>query len=147
MPMRALPSLIRVSGGTAITFGPVEAVTVCLTPVMGDGDEERDRKADEREAALDHREKALDDRLAKAEEIAAAADQRDAVSDARDVRSDSRDDAIDRALSSESGFSYNPNAPGRRAASLDRQHAKDDRSASEEDRDALMEGPDDPEVP
>ena len=111
---------------------------------MVEGDPERDRTAAEREASLDRREQALADRLGKAEEISAAAAQRDAVSDARDVRSANREDALDRARSLKEGYSYQSNAPGRRAAALDREHAKGDREASEEDRSALTEDADGP---
>ena len=119
-------------------------VNMCSTLMMGKDDAERDRRADEREAALDRRERALDARLAEGASILAAADERDAVSDARDQRSNNRDDAIDRARSITDGY-FNPNAPGRRSASLDRQHAKDDRAASEVDRAALTESSDDAE--
>ena len=118
---------------------------------MGESDPERDRKADEREAALDRREHALADRLGKEDEINAAAEKRDAVSEARDQRADNREEAIARARSYKEGFSHDPGAPGRRAAALDREHAKGDREASEEDRNGLSEDEDedrdDPAVP
>jgi hypothetical protein len=104
-------------------------------------------QADEREAGLDRREKAQAERVSKADVIIAAADQRDTAAEARDLRSTNRENALDKARFLAHGDAYDPDASGRREAGLDREHAKDDRSASKTDRVALTEDPDDRDAP
>lgn len=59
-----------------------------------------------------------------AQEILAAADQRDAVAEARELAADSRDHDLDLAefLAADE---YGNDWPERRAAALDRKHAKE----------------------
>src|SRR5687768_16878039 len=135
-------------------------LSVCFTQTMGEGRTERDRAADEREAALaareaalaereaalSVRERALAERMGAAHDILVAADERDAVSDARDVGGDTREQILDRAHFLATDHTYGDELPMRRGAALDREHAKDDRSASRDDRIALTERPDEPEA-
>jgi hypothetical protein len=113
---------------------------------MGEGDAERDRRAEEREADLDRREDALAHRMRAAEDILAAAEQRDTDADARDVGADTRELARDKARFLGTDDAYGSELPGRRDAALDRLHAKGDREASHEDRVALTGEIEDPEV-
>ena len=101
----------------------------------------------EREAILAVREKALAERMGAAHEILAAADERDAISDSRDTGGDTREQALDRAHFLATGDTYGDDLPLRRGAALDREHAKGDRTASDEDRIALTEDPEDPKRP
>ena len=64
-------------------------------------------------------------------------DDRDRVSDARDASADRRDHELDLAEMLDVDHSYGDHWPERRAAALDRRHAKDERAASREDRRAL----------
>jgi hypothetical protein len=120
---------------------------VCSTGQMytnGDGvADERDAALDRREAAVTVREVRLARRMVVAQRILAAGDQRDAVSVARDVAAETREHYLDRAqfLAHIGNDTYRKeNRPKRRrAAALDRDHAKGDREASLDDRIALAE--------
>jgi hypothetical protein len=99
----------------------------------------------QRESTLAAREAALALRMNAARAILLAADQRDAVSDARDVGGDTREQHLDRAHFLATGAASGESLPLRRGAALDREHAKGDRRASQHDRVALTEDPDDPQ--
>ena len=71
------------------------------------------------------------------QQILAAAEERDAASDARDASAEQRDRELDLAEMLDVVGTYGDRWPERRAAVLDRQHARDDRAASREDRLAL----------
>ena len=105
--------------------------------------EDRAAELDRREAALAEREEALATRMKAAGEIVDAADRRDAVAEARDSGADTRERQMDRAEftapGDKHGDQYGQDLPQRRAAALDREHAKGDRSASQDDRIALTE--------
>ena len=87
--------------------------------------------------------KMLATRMEAAGEIVDAADRRDAVAEARDSGADIRERQIDRAEFIAKGDQYGDqdgeHFPQRRAAALDREHAKGDRTASQDDRLALTE--------
>ena len=69
--------------------------------------------------------------------ILGAAEERDAASDACDASAERRDRELDLAEMLAVVGTYGDRWPERRAAVLDRQHARDDRAASREDRLAL----------
>jgi hypothetical protein len=102
----------------------------------------READVDRREADVAAREVALARRMESAEAVLAAADERDAVADARDVAADRRERELDRAhlLAPPDSYGYGDDWPERRAAGLDREHAKGDRQASHVDRITLTEG-------
>jgi len=103
----------------------------------------READLDRREAAVAAREEALATRMEAAGEIVIAADRRDAVAEARDSGADTRERQMDRAeftgKGDKHGDAYGQHLPQRRAAALDREHAKGDRTASQDDRIALTE--------
>ena len=111
--------------------------------------EDREAELDRREAVLAERENALARRMEAAGEIVEAADRRDAVAEARDSGADMRERQIDRAeftaKGDKYGDQYGEHLPQRRAAALDRKHAKGDRTASQDDRIALTEDTEEPE--
>ena len=109
-----------------------------------------DRIADERDAALDLREAAvtvrevrLSRRMEVAQRILAAGHRRDVVSVARDVAAETREHYLDQAqfLAHNGNDTYREEdrPKRRRAAALDRDHARGDREASRHDRIALSE--------
>lgn len=77
--------------------------------------------------------------LKAAEEILAAADERDALADARDVAADKREHDLDLAALLAASGDYGGDWPARRAASLDREHAKQDRIAARLDLRAMAD--------
>jgi hypothetical protein len=111
--------------------------------------ENREAELDRREAAVADREQALATRMEAAGEIVDAADRRDALAEARDSGADIRERQLDRAEFTANGDKhddqYGQDLPQRRAAALDREHAKGDRSASLDDRIALTEATEGPE--
>ena len=125
----------------------LDARRLCFTLTMGQSAEsertveDREAELDRREAALAEREDALARRMEAAGEIVEAADRRDAVAEARDSGADTREQEMDRAeftaKGDEYGEQYGQHLPQRRAAALDREHAKGDRTASQDDRIAL----------
>ena len=120
---------------------------VCFTHQMyTNGDriaDERDAALDRREAAVMLREVTLARRMVDARSILAAADQRDVISDARDVSAQTREHNLDQAqfLAHDGNNTYRETdrPKRRRAAALDRDHAKGDREASRDDRVALVD--------
>jgi len=92
------------------------------------------------EEQVEARETALAVRTEEIHRILTAADERDAVSDARDASADQRDRDLDLAEMLDVHSSYGDHWSERRAAVLDRWHAKDDRAAAREDRLALTRG-------
>lgn len=76
-------------------------------------------------------------RLEQVRRILAAAEARDAASDACDASAEQRDRELDLAEMLAVVGTYGDRWPERRAAVLDRQHARDDRAAAREDRRAL----------
>lgn len=82
----------------------------------------------------------------KTNKILADADRRDDEATARDAVSDERAEEADRAAFLESGKKY-PGHGERRAAALDRSHAKSDRESSAEDRAQLTADEDAPNDP
>jgi len=105
--------------------------------------EDREAELYRREAAMAEREDALAMRMEAAGEIVDAADRRDAVSEARDSGAEIREGQKDRAEFTAStdkhDDQYGDQLPQRRAAALDREHAKGDRTASQDDRIALTQ--------
>lgn len=77
-----------------------------------------------------------------ADEILAAADARDDDADARDAAAVERENAFDKEDFMRPEGTYSDHWPERRAAGLDREHSKDDRTASHDDRVALTEDQD-----
>jgi len=109
------------------------------------GSNRRDRDADEREAALDVREaearaREMDqaNRQHDAQTILVDAGHRDDAADARDVISATRDQAADLEAFLNKDETYVGHGQ-RRAAAVDRSHAKDDREAAAGDRIQLTE--------
>lgn len=95
-----------------------------------------------REDSVDAREAGLAVHTDTVAKILAAADERDAISDARDAAAEEREREVDLAEMLDVNGTYVNGTYGdhwaeRREASLDRLHAKDDRTASREDRIAL----------
>jgi uncharacterized protein (DUF3084 family) len=109
---------------------------------MGKRTQGREDDLERREADVTAREAALAERSETAQAILDAADERDASADTRDAAADEREKDLDRAelLAPPDKLGYGGDWPERRNASLDRGHAKDDRTASHGDRIALTEG-------
>jgi hypothetical protein len=102
--------------------------------------DERETDVDRRLAALEGWEAASAERRRAAQEILTAADERDAVADARDLDADQRDH--DHGLAdflAVADGEPGDNLSERRAAALDRQHAKAERRAARRDRIALAQ--------
>jgi hypothetical protein len=99
--------------------------------------DERETDLERRLAAVEAREAALAEHRRVAQEILAAADQRDARADARDLAADRIEHNLDLADFLAADGDYGNDWPERRAAALDRKHAKDDRIAARRDRMAL----------
>lgn len=109
---------------------------------MSTEEEQREADLERREREVAAREAALDERLEAAKAILTAADARDATADTRDDAADKRETDLDRAqlLDPLGERAYGSDWPERRNAGLDREHAKEDRTASHADRVGLTEG-------
>jgi uncharacterized protein (DUF3084 family) len=120
------------SGRTVVSPGLVEEYLDRIT-------DERAADLERRLAVLEVREAAFAERMKAAQQILAAADQRDARAEARDRAADKRVHDLDLAEFLAADGEYGNDWPERRAAALDRKHAKDDRMAARRDRMALAQ--------